>query len=109
MLVDAIQRRREGYWYLIIMMPFGELFYFFMVKIHDPEMRRIKQLLSFSWRRRPSLDTLRYAFRQTPCLANMVLAASPISSIVWTRVPSRSKITPSISMKSISLASPGLL
>ena len=39
MLIDAIRRRADGYWYLIIFIPFGEWFYFFRVKIHDPEMQ----------------------------------------------------------------------
>ena len=36
MLVDAIQRSAEFYWYLIIIfVPFGTWVYFFMVKMHD--------------------------------------------------------------------------
>ena len=35
MLVDAINRRAEYYWYIIIFVPFGEWVYFFTVKIHD--------------------------------------------------------------------------
>ena len=36
MLVDAIRRGAESYWYFIIIFaPFGECIYFFMVKIRD--------------------------------------------------------------------------
>jgi len=69
---DAIRHRRDPYWFFVIMMPFGELAYFFMVKIHDPELRWLKQALSFSFHRRPKVETLEYAFRQTPCFANQL-------------------------------------
>lgn len=74
MFFDAIQHRRASYWYFIIMLPFGEVVYFFMVKIHDPDMRQFKQVFNrvFALQRPPSLDALRYQLRQTPCLANMV-------------------------------------
>ena len=35
MVVDAFKRGSEHYWYLIILFPFGEWVYFFLVKIHD--------------------------------------------------------------------------
>ena len=35
MLVDAYQRHAEHYWFLIILFPFGEWAYFFLVKVHD--------------------------------------------------------------------------
>ena len=35
MLVDACKRGAQGWWIVIILVPFGELVYFFVVKIHD--------------------------------------------------------------------------
>jgi hypothetical protein len=68
MLIDAIRRRADGYWYLIIFIPFGEWFYFFRVKIHDPEMQWLRNLLHRE--KIPSLEKVRYQFEQTPSLTN---------------------------------------
>jgi hypothetical protein len=79
MFYDAIRRRAETYWYFIIMMPFGEIVYFFMVKIHDRELYQIKNLLTFSFfTEKVSVDKLRYEFRQTPSFANMVRLAQAL-------------------------------
>lgn len=60
MLIDALQRcggRCGNYWYLVILFPFGDWAYFFMVKIHDPEFARIRRRLFY---KPPSLDRIRY-------------------------------------------------
>jgi hypothetical protein len=75
MFYDAIMHRRPTYWYFVIWLPFGEVVYFFMVKIHDPEMWRFKRVLSSSFERRPKIDELRFRLRETPCVANIVALA----------------------------------
>ena len=79
MFYDAIRRRAETYWYFIIMMPFGEIVYFFLVKIHDRELYHLKRLLTFSFaEKKASVDKLRYEYRQTPSFANMVTLAQAL-------------------------------
>lgn len=71
MLVDAMQRRAEYYWYIIIFVPFGEWAYFFAIKIHDYNIR-----WPFSSSGKPpSVDKLRYKAKQNPCLANKLALA----------------------------------
>ncbi len=77
MLVDALQRRQERYWYFVVLMPFGELVYFFMVKIHDPDMRWLKNSLRLG-PRAPSVDDLRYRLRLNPCQANIITLAQAL-------------------------------
>lgn len=76
MLVDCIRRRPGGYWFWIIFIPFGEWFYFFQVKIHDPDMRWLKEL--FRYRKPDSLETLRYRHDQTPSLTNRLRLAQAL-------------------------------
>jgi hypothetical protein len=68
MLIDAIRRGAERRWFWIIFIPFGEWYYFFMVKIHTPEMAWLKA--QFHYEKPQSLEGLRYRFEQTPSLAN---------------------------------------
>lgn len=75
MLVDAAQRRAPYFWYFIIMMPFGELAYFFAVKIHDPQFRSIRKKLST---RRIPLSQLRYNAKNSPSLNNKLLLAQSL-------------------------------
>jgi hypothetical protein len=70
MLVDAIRRRAETFWYFVIFMPFGEWIYFFMVKIHD-----FKQLKRRLGTRAPSLDQLRFQAKDSPSLLNRLRLA----------------------------------
>lgn len=79
MLIDAFGRRGiPRYWYFIVLMPFGEIFYFFKYKIHDPD---------FSWLRAPfanllirpvSIEELRFNLEQTPSVANKVALAQAL-------------------------------
>jgi hypothetical protein len=68
MLWDCYQRRAGNGWYWIIFIPFGEWFYFFKVKIHDPDMMWLKQL--FHREKAPKLEHLRYMQEETPSLTN---------------------------------------
>ncbi len=76
MLIDAIRRGAERRWFWIIFIPFGEWYYFFMVKIHAPEMAWLKNL--FHYEKPVSLDSLRYRCEQTPSLANRLRLAQAL-------------------------------
>lgn len=78
MLVDAIRRRAQYWWFVVIMMPFGELFYFFMVKIHDPQLAWLKQAMSFKRRAKVSIDRLRFNLEQAPSFANKLALAQAL-------------------------------
>jgi Flp pilus assembly protein TadD len=72
MLVDAARRGAGYVWYLIIMMPFGEIAYFLAVKIHDPEFMALWH--RFTWRP-PSLDQVRFEAELTPSFQNRSILA----------------------------------
>jgi hypothetical protein len=74
MLVDAIRRRSDFYWYIVVFVPFGPLAYFLAVKIHDYDLRWLKQLVNVE--HRPSVDALRFEYRQTPSFANRMRLAA---------------------------------
>ncbi len=77
MIVDAIRRRAEFWWYLIILfVPFGPLIYFFVVKLQDrrPGGGAIGRLT----RREPSLDDLRYRAGETPSVVNKLALADAL-------------------------------
>lgn len=74
MLVDALRRRADRQWFFIIILPFGEWFYFFSVKINDPSMRRVKAI--FSRKARPAtLEELRRDAHRTPSARNKLRQA----------------------------------
>ena len=72
MLVDAIRRRCAFHWYILILFPFGEIAYFLMVKIHDPEWQPVRETFSSILQRKASLRGLRYRQEQTPSFENTV-------------------------------------
>jgi hypothetical protein len=72
MLVDAARRGAGYVWYMIIMMPFGEVAYFLAVKIHDPEFAAFRLDL-FS--KPASLDQLRFNAEHNPSLENRLMLA----------------------------------
>lgn len=78
LLVDAIRRRRAVYWYPIILLPFGEWFYFFMVKIHDPDMRWLKEGLKRLTAQRVTVEQLRFQLTQTPSFSNTLMLAQAL-------------------------------
>jgi len=71
MLFDAIRRRVDTYWYLVILTPLGEWVYFFAIKIHDYDLRRLKKMLLFE--RPPSADQMRMQLEETPSDENKIL------------------------------------
>jgi hypothetical protein len=70
MLIDAIRRRADYYWYLVMFVPFGEWAYFFMVKIHDFRRRDGVGPFRIFAPGKPKLTDLRYAAERTPSLLN---------------------------------------
>ena len=77
MLIDAIRRKADGYWYLIIFIPLGEWVYFFSIKIHDPQFQRFKQM--FFPKNRPSLKELRYRANESPTIENRCTLAQALN------------------------------
>jgi len=73
MLVDAGRRGIDKYWYFIILLPFGDLFYFFTVKIHDYDLKEVKR--AFLLERAPPVDQLRRLAEETPSLVNKIALA----------------------------------
>jgi hypothetical protein len=72
MVVDAIRRGASQYWWLIIMVPFGEVAYFIAIVL--PDLRRngtLKRLFT----RPPTLAQLEQAFEETPSHHNRLLLA----------------------------------
>lgn len=76
MLVDAIKRRAPEYWWLIVLIPFGELAYFFAVKL--PDMQFTTTLGKRLFTRRMSLQALRMEYTQTPSHENRVRLAQSL-------------------------------
>ena len=73
MLYDASQRRVASHWYFIILMPFGEIVYFFAVKAKaDPKMRDFVRKLS---ERPDSLEDLQAQVAALPSHVNRVRLA----------------------------------
>lgn len=74
MLVDAIRRGAEQFWWMIVMIPFGEVAYFIAVVL--PDIQRGNHALSNLYAGRPpSLKELRRDFAQTPSHLNRVRLA----------------------------------
>lgn len=78
MLVDAIRRGSAYYWYPVILMPFGEVVYFFTVKIYDPEFLWLRTAFQGLTTKKPTLDQLRYRSEQSPCYENQVALAAAL-------------------------------
>ena len=76
MLVDAIRRRAPEYWWLIILVPFGEWAYFFAIKL--PDTRFAANLKRQLYTKRVSLPSLRLAFEETPSHENRVRLAQSL-------------------------------
>ena len=79
MLVDAIGRPGIArYWYWVILMPFGEWFYFFKFKIHDPDFAWLKAPFRALFDKPASIDEIRFKAQETPSLANKVSLAQAL-------------------------------
>lgn len=76
MLVDAVRRRAPEYWWLIVLVPFGEWVYFFAVKLPDTRFHTVvgRQLAT----RRVSLAQLRANYAETASHQNRVLLAQKL-------------------------------
>lgn len=74
MVVDSIQRLGLGSWwpYFIFFFPFGSWIYFYVEKLPTMNLR------APSFRRPPSLETLRYAFQDSPSVENEVRLAAAL-------------------------------
>jgi hypothetical protein len=72
MLIHCIRTGREYYWWVIVMIPFGELVYFFAVFIDTPEFKRFKKKM-FS--RPAGLKELEYNAKTSPSVHNKMLLA----------------------------------
>jgi hypothetical protein len=81
MLVDAIKRRAEFWWFLIIVffMPFGALVYFFMVKLQDYDVGRLKR--AFSGGPAGSLSELAYRAQETPSVINKLAFGDALAQV----------------------------
>lgn len=67
MLNDALQRKVAIYWYLVILLPFGELVYFFKLVLRDPAFRRYR---SGELKDGKNLVRAKRDFSMTPSLHN---------------------------------------
>jgi hypothetical protein len=77
MLVDAVRRGCRSYWYLVVLLPFGEWAYFFMVKIHDPEFDWIRNIFTRLTTRKVPIETLRRRVETAPTVeSHMSLAVA---------------------------------
>ena len=75
MLVDALRRGAAYHWYLVIMLPFGEWIYFFMVKIHDPQFEWARQLYARLTTRKVTVEELRFQADQSPSFTSKITLA----------------------------------
>jgi hypothetical protein len=69
MAIDAVKRRAAGYWiWIILLLPFGDVVYFFAVKLDDFDLGRMGTKL---WPKRPaSVERLRLEHQRSPSLDN---------------------------------------
>jgi hypothetical protein len=76
MLVDAIRRGADYYWFLIIaFVPFGSLIYFFMVRMRDPDVRQASSRLKEIVTGPVPLETLQARFADSPSAVNELALA----------------------------------
>jgi len=78
MLVDAVRRGCRSYWYPVVMMPFGEWVYFFMVKIKDPEFKFLRDFYHRLTTPKVSTEKIRREYGETPSFANTLTLAQAL-------------------------------
>jgi hypothetical protein len=67
MAIDAGRKRQPYYWFMIIFfVPFGDVVYFFVVKLDDFRWRKFAAF----FRTPPSIKELQYRFRDSPSIDN---------------------------------------
>lgn len=67
MLYDAISRGAERYWWIIVMVPFGEWVYFFAVYMNTPQFKSTFGSLFYA---EPSLEEIRFEAKECPSFNN---------------------------------------
>ena len=80
MLVDALSKRgccNNQWYFIIVLIPFGEWIYFFSVKIHDPNLSAILKKLPVIRKKTP-LAQYRYTAEHCPSAANRTLLAKAL-------------------------------
>lgn len=76
MVIDAVRKSQPYYWFLIIFfLPFGDVVYFFMVKIHDLRWRK----LAAWFRSPPSIADLQARYRNARSIENRLALARALA------------------------------
>jgi hypothetical protein len=76
MVVDAVRKSRPYYWFLIIFfLPFGDIVYFFMVKMHDFQWRK----LAAPFRAPPTIAELQGRYRSARSIENRLALARALA------------------------------
>ena len=78
MFVDAVQRGVAYKWYPVLLMPFGDFAYFFVVKIHDPEFQSMANFFRNLTAPKVTLDDLRFRASESPSFANKLALAQAL-------------------------------
>lgn len=69
MFIDAVRRNAPSHWFWVIMVvPFGDVAYFFAVKMRDRGMRMMAERMLEGFKRPPSIDELEERYHTTPSL-----------------------------------------
>lgn len=79
MIVDAIRRRAELYWFIVLILPFGSLIYFFAVKARDYNFARLG-VASPNKPRIGGLTELERRAEETPSVANKLALADALEA-----------------------------
>ena len=76
MVIDAVRKSQPYYWFLIIFfLPFGDVVYFFMVKVHDLRWRK----LAGWFRSPPSIADLQARYRNARSIENRLALARALA------------------------------
>jgi hypothetical protein len=78
MFVDAVRRKAEVYWYIVLLLPFGSLIYFFVVKIHDFDFARVGRRLPAQGQ--PPVAELHRRAEETPSVVNKLALADALEA-----------------------------
>jgi hypothetical protein len=82
MLIDAIRRKVDFWWFLIIIFlfpPFGALVYFLMVKLQDYDLGRLRRAVSGGPSQ--SIAELSYRAQETPSVSNKLALADALAGV----------------------------
>jgi hypothetical protein len=70
MLLDAIRRRIQVLWFLVVLIPFGDIVYFFAIKARDFQARSVPSPQADA--RQSALISMENAVQETPSFLNRV-------------------------------------